>query len=352
MKRLVFLCLAFGMFASNVQAGVATSGTLFYSKFAVPVAEDNIWRVDFTYDGVTTFGLSNITAVTKTPDADGLIFLPSGNLLTAGRTQNAVYERTTTGATPVPGSATTNPQGAFHLMVNPTNAVNSAGNVVWVTEMPGAVVSVPLTAGGSLTGAGGTTHATTVDGLTSGVTSIAFDASGNAYFTKSGSSGTGSFGRLNLNTFAGTTTGSGVNFAHGLAFDPYTGNLIMVGNNQIAQVSTAGGMPTIATITLAGTNWQLDHVKVDGNGHLFAASNDGTLVFIDYSASGIISGAGSFLATAAATAPGTSLNLDDIALLPPPEQQNLIPEPTSMIAWAGMLVFASGAAYRRRRMIA
>jgi hypothetical protein len=88
---------------------------------------------------------------------------------------------------------------------------------------------------------------------------------------------------------------------HGLTFDPFTNDIIFSSGNMIDQfdptVGSNGAVVASRTVNISGHE-EFDQSAVDGNGHLFVASNDGNLVGIDYdSATGhLINGAGSSLA--------------------------------------------------------
>src|SRR5690242_4635317 len=69
----------------------AITGTLFYTTFS---GGTNVHKVDFSYDGATTFALTNNVGVASTSGADGLLFAPDGNLLIAGQGNNLTEIKT------------------------------------------------------------------------------------------------------------------------------------------------------------------------------------------------------------------------------------------------------------------
>src|SRR5262249_31006033 len=148
----------------------ATDGTLFYTSFN---GGQNVHRVDYNFDGVATFTLSNNTDLAALTGADGIIFAPNGNLLIGGQ-GTRVHEVKTDGTfvqTVDPGIG-----DAFHLSLNPNRAR------VYASGIPGGAVGVmpfPLAAGA---GVG-------VTGDEAAITSIAFDGAGNPYYTVSGAGG-------------------------------------------------------------------------------------------------------------------------------------------------------------------
>src|SRR5207244_2616880 len=85
------LLLALAVATTNsLLAGTPASGTLYYSVFGVAPSA-NVKRVDYSYDGGANFYASNIVAISALPNADGMIFLPDGELLAAGDA-NALYK--------------------------------------------------------------------------------------------------------------------------------------------------------------------------------------------------------------------------------------------------------------------
>jgi hypothetical protein len=155
------------------------------------------------------------------------------------------------------------------------------------------------------------TPLTFAGGSDSTVDTIVFDQTGQGWYTDSGSGGVGNFGKININftndTYTTTRTMTNVPAAHGAAYDPYTGTIILMGSNHISQVNPyTGGTSLLADMTLTGT---YDQGAVDGQGHIFAANNNGTLTFID------ISGSGSLATPTFETTLFLANSLDDVAPL-------------------------------------
>ncbi|MBX9583821.1 MAG: PEP-CTERM sorting domain-containing protein [Gemmataceae bacterium] len=227
------------------------------------------------------------------------------------------------------GATTTYTAGgtsAFHMMMSPGGVIFSAG-------IPGELASYP----GTLT-ANGTPHAVTGDDTA--IDTISWDADGNAYYTASGAGGFGAFGRIDMTTFTTTRLLSGVEAAHGMTFDPYTGTLILFGDSHVSQIDPADPTVILSDLDLSGFGFNFDQGTTDGKGHVFAADNGGRLLFLDITTSGLV-GAPDF-----GVAPFLAANLDDIAPLSGPG--SLVPEPGSLtllgLGAAGLV----GARLRRR----
>ena len=188
---------------------------------------------------------------------------------------------------------------SFHVSLDPT------GRYLWSFGLPGTLAKIPLSPFG-----GATSHPLSGDDLE--ITHIVFDAEGRAYYTASGFDGHGSFGRIDLERFETHRLIERLEAAHGMTFDGFTGNLILFGGNEVAQIDPAAPSEIVSRITVATTS-QFDQGTADGAGHLFAARNDGTLLFVDYAASGRIGDPSNVTATVF-----VDTHLDDIAPLSGP----------------------------------
>ena len=131
--------------------------------------------------------------------------------------------------------------------------------------------------------------------------------------------------------------------AHGLTFDPFTGNMIISSGNEMQQLSISGSTVTQVgpTLVIAG---QYDQTAVDGKGHLFGASNDGTLAFVDYDASGQIGDASNFVSSTF-----LANNLDDVAPLSALGGPKPVPEPMTLALLGAGIAAVAGLRARRRR---
>ncbi len=327
MKWYARACLALlatsAVYSGSVQA-VAVTGTLFFTTFS---GGTNVNKVSYSYDGVSTFALGSVVNIDSTFGADGIIFAPDGDLIVGGQ-GDRVHKVKTDGS----GHSTVGAGGtaSFHVMLDPS------GTKVWSAGIPGALAEIPLTPF-----AGGTAHA--LSGDDTAITTIAFDAGGTAYYTASGSGGFGSFGTIDLTTFTTTSLMTGVAAAHGMAFDPFTGDLILFGDNHVTQIDTTT-LTIVSDLDLStlGLGLALDQGTVDGKGNLFAASNTGVLFFMDYSATGLVAGAGNFFA-----APFLAASLDDVAPLSG-AGSNPVPAPATL-ALMGLGLLSLAGLRRRPR---
>jgi hypothetical protein len=266
----------------------AVKGDLFFTTFN---GGNNVHKVAFNYDG-TTFTLGSVANLAATPGADGIIFAPDGDLLVGGQGPRVHKVNPTSGT-----FTTVNPgNNAFHLSLDPS------GTKVWASSIPGTLSSVPLTPFGA-----GTVHPLSGDDTV--ITTLAFDGSGKAYYTSSGSGGIGSVGKIDLTTFTTTRMLSSVPAAHGMTFDSFTGDLILMGDSHITQIDPAT-FAIVSDRSFAGAGVNFDQGTVDGKGHLFAADNNGKLLFLDYKASGLVNDVGNFSAL-----PFLASALDDVAPL-------------------------------------
>jgi hypothetical protein len=336
-RRAVVLAgmLAFASGSSPARAG-PVNGTLYYTTFSGTEREHS---VDFSYNGSNSFSLSNNKNIAATPGGDGLVFTTDGQLAVGGQ-GNAVFK-----VNPTNGSFTTLSAGntsAFHMMATPDGHILSSG-------IPGTPAVYPgnLSSGGvALRFTGGTDQF---------VDTISFDSQGHAFYTSSGGGGNGAFGRITLDltnhTYSTQRLIDPLPAAHGMAFDPFTNDLILFGGNHITQINpTTGSILSDLTLSLGSS---FDQGTVDGKGHIFAANNGGDLAFIDYSATGLVGAASNltpgapknFIAT-----PFLADFLDDVAPLIGPGAAAATPEPSSVVllSMGGLALLG----YRRRRRAA
>ncbi len=252
--------------------------TLYYTTFN---GGQNVWRVQGSYTGNGTAGngsftLGNDTNIASTGGADGIVLNPNNGKLLIGGQGNAVHQ-----VDPVGGAFTTATPGvaAFHLAVDPGK------NVVWASSIPGALASMPI----NPFGAAGTVLA--LSGDDTAITTLAFAPGGVAYYTNAGSGGFGNFGTINLTTGVTTRLLTNLPAAHGMVYDPFTGNLILGGSNHITQLALNGAI--VSDRIVAGDNF--DQGTVDGAGHVYWADNNGRFFFMDYSTTGLVASANNFV---------------------------------------------------------
>jgi hypothetical protein len=152
------------------------------------------------------------------------------------------------------------------MMVAPDGTIYSSG-------IPGTPASYP-----SDLSQGGTPHL--LIGTDRSITTIAWSDAQHAFYTSSDAGGFGSFGVLNLSTFRTTRIYSNLPAAHGMTFDPYTGDLILFGDSHITQIDP-NSLAIVSDLNTGASGFEFDQGTVDGQGHIFAASNTGRLVFLD-----------------------------------------------------------------------
>jgi len=317
--------------ASAAPAGTAVVGDLFFDTFRVSnpltqqvIADATVQRIHFSYDGGTSYSLGTPSLVKdlgQSGDADGLMFLPGGDLLIGGSLTHELI-RITTGGTIV-GTATAGNTDPYHVTLGPDQkTIYSGGStgtifgIPVVGDNPGPVGVTPVFSNGSA-------HAPTGSEAGIGITQIAFDAAGNAFYTSSPDTGVGSFGTINLSTFATSRKLSNLPAAHGIVYDPFSKDFILCGNSHITQVDPATDQ-VVSDLDLSGKGLvMLDNVTVDGHGHVFVGDNGdatnstkGSIVFLDYSASKLVNSPKNFVnATPVAVALDDQVSLAN-SLLP------------------------------------
>ena len=269
-------------------------GTIYFTRFMVtskngpvgrflpygPVTDpSNVMRVHYRV-GRSGLVLGRPKDVATLPAADGIAWAPNNTLLIGGQSSGMVYE-----VNPKTGAAQAQPAGitnAYMVGLSPhasTAYFGAVGNPT--TAGIGVVPLKPFGPGHQLA-------------VGSNVDAIAFD-NGTAYYTNSNTYGIGSFGTINLQTGTKTHLLSNVP-AHGMTYDPYTGDLMLFGGNQIAQYSPSTGtiVSTLKVSNLASPRTSnpyftvFDQGWVNGRGQMFAAANSGQLVYINYAQSGLV----------------------------------------------------------------
>jgi hypothetical protein len=138
----------------------------------------------------------------------------------------------------------------------------------------------------------------------------AYDKAGTAYYTNGGGGGYGNFGIVDLSTFTTKRFFTNLPAAHGIIYDPLTGDLIIVGSSHVTQIDpTTMKVVSDRDFSSMGIS-SLDQGAVDGKGHLYVADNRGQLLFVDYSKTGLIGDPSDFVAT-----PFVANYFDDVAPL-------------------------------------
>jgi hypothetical protein len=345
----VLLCgtavLALSLYALTAHAD-PTTVQLFYTTFGGGANVDEVTSATLNGTSLTFSGTHNIAT---TSGADGILFLPDGNIAVGGQNVNnpaQVHEITTGGAAVASASTTAGSNGSYHLALS--SAASNASLYTLCNTNCGANFTRFTLSGGGLSG-NGTQITVTANAGSAQVTGLIFDPHNSTWYygaTVDGSTG-GDFGTVSFsgNTATLTRLLSGVP-AHGLTFDPFTNDIFINGGTGIQQFDPSVGAngAIVATITVAGD--EFDQAAADGNGHLFVASNNGNLVGIDYdNATGhLINGVGATLASAFLAA-----NLDDIAPLSGTGAPK-VPEPASL-ALVGSALLGFGLLRRRYHQV-
>ncbi len=297
MKRNVIVSLG-GLalaFALSTPAGAtATSGELYFTTFA---GGANVHKVSFSYNGVSSFTLGTPATVASTPGADGIVFAPNGDLLVGGQGNSVNMVNPTTGAFTTVNAGGIN---SYHIMLDPN------GKQAWTSGIPGTPATIPLVP----SFANGTAHPLTfATGAPAYIDTIAWDSHGDAFYTSCGAAGFGTFGKIDLTTFVVTPEITGLPAAHGMTFDPFTGDLILYGDDHISQINPS--TPTVLVSDFTNPfGVTFDQGTVDGKGNIYAATNNGYLVFMDYSGSGLVGSPTNFVSS-----PFLAGALDDVAPL-------------------------------------
>jgi hypothetical protein len=255
------------------------SGFLAYTRYnlldkngKVIQTPDNVKRVAYSYSA-GKFTIGTISTITTVLGADGIVTVPDGSFVVGGEGTTWKIDGKT-GAT-----QRTNPGGTVE---SDHVTYDSQRNVIWTSgDNPLTTLSkIPLNA--FVTGTTGIPVQLKGDDTT--VSGVAFDGSHNAYYTASSITGNGSFGTINLDTFTTVRKISHLPAAHGITYDPFTNTLILAGANHITQIDpNTFSVISDWTAPAQYSGLQLDQDTVDGHGHMWAASNDGNLVFIDFS---------------------------------------------------------------------
>ena len=267
--------------------GRISSGDLYFTRYA---GTPNVMKVHFDYSN-GKFTLDKPKAIATLEGVDGLAFAPDGDLLVGGQGGTVHKVKVADGKFKDVKAG----GGAWHVSIDPS------GKKAWVTGIPGPVTEIPLAPFGD-----GIRH--DLQGDDTSVTTIVFDGSGHAYYTSGGSGGYGNVGNIDLKTFTTKRRMENVPAAHGMAFDRFSGDLLLFGSNHITQVDPKT-MKVVSDREIKASV-TLDQGTVDGNGYVFIASNNGQLVFVDYSSSKRIGTSGSYVAVQVLAS-----SLDDVAPL-------------------------------------
>jgi streptogramin lyase len=229
-------------------------------------------QVAYTY-AAGKFTLGAISTITTVLGADGIVTTPDGSLIVGG-------EGTTWKVNPKTGTfQKTNPGGN---VISDHVTYDSQSNVIWTSGDNPVTTLAKI----SLTSFANSTSGTPVQlkGDDTVVSAVAFDGSHNAYYTSSSIQGNGSFGTINFTTLTTTRKINHLPAAHGIIYDPFTNTLLLAGANHITQIDPKTlSVLSDWTVPAQYPGLQLDQDTTDGLGHMWVASNDGNLVFLDFS---------------------------------------------------------------------
>jgi hypothetical protein len=149
------------------------------------------------------------------PNATGIIALPDGRLMVGAFGRRLIILDPVTGRV---GSIWA-PQKAARVVVDPT------GRILWAIGESGSLMRILIAA---------RQHAKAylLRGPDKQITDIAFDRSGNAFYTAVG----GDFGKVDLTRFVTQRLYQRLPSADTVIFDRYSGDLILTGDNRMTQV--------------------------------------------------------------------------------------------------------------------
>ncbi|MEE8450876.1 MAG: hypothetical protein V3R99_03145, partial [Thermoguttaceae bacterium] len=320
MRKTTVALVLLGVWVVGAQSTLAsvTQGDLFYTVYS---GFNRVKKVSYNFDG-STFSLGTPTVLASGIGADGIAGNPNdaNSVLVAGQGSGLLHRVSRSGGGVLQSAGTIS--NAFHLEV-------ADSSTLYVSGIPGALGRVALNGDGSI----GATTSIAVSGSNTDVTQIITTPSGD-FYTRSFSGGNGTFGTISFSGTSATTTAllTSLPAAHGGVYDPFTNTIILMGDNHLTQVSLGGVI--LADLTISGARF--DQGTVDGKGHLFAASNTGGLMFMDYAAAtgGLIDDAGNFSSMLF-----LEDYLDDIApLVGAGTTDPVIPEPSTLVIWSLLAV--------------
>ncbi len=312
----------------DLYPSASTKETVYYTRYS---QQQSAKALDYYYDGNGYLKLSNKRLLCRTPGADGIVHHPDGDLLVAGQDYNEIYKvkmnATDTLSSKCIAKTVSSGVGAstFHLMMNPDNTV------LWSAGIPGNLIlyETDSTTSDRLS----KIRRVNVYGSVSNITTLLWDNSGQAFYTRSSNLGTISrnsnsnaqFGIITDTTCSVNTrpcpakyiTGlktktliDSLKGAHGASFDEYSNTILLFGDSHIVQIdpktrkviadvdlrkylfyddkmtgSFSANWAETKGYAISGTNeirWLLDQGTADHKGHIFVASNSGHLIFLDY----------------------------------------------------------------------
>lgn len=313
----------------DLYPSASTKETVYYTRYS---AQQSAKALDYYYDGNGYLKLDNRRLLCRTKGADGIVHHPDGDLLVAGQDNSEIYKvdmnaSDTSTRKCVVKTETTKGVGSstFHLMMNPDNSV------LWSAGIPGNLFTFRTDSAAS--GRLQLIQQVQITGSVSNITTLLWDNSGQAYYTRSSNLGTitrSSKNNAQFGMIVDTTCSINANpcparyitglktktlidslkGAHGASFDEYSNTILLFGDSHIVQIDPKTRM-VVADVDLRkymfpdslmtgsySTNsaetinyamkgsyeirWLLDQGTADHKGHIFVASNSGHLIFLDY----------------------------------------------------------------------
>jgi hypothetical protein len=209
----------------GVQAASATSPTRVPMSFAFfyttagalgghATAATNVWRGRYNVLR-GRLELQSPVAVAHVTRADGVIRLPSGTLLVRSSGDRLVMVNPRTGRI----THTWDVARARNVVLDPS------GRLAWILGRPGSLVAVHLAGSDEM-------RRYTLHGADRDLTDLAFDSAGQAFYLARG----GDFGTLDTRRLMTNRIFASLPEAKDMLFDPFSGDLVLVGRGQIAQI--------------------------------------------------------------------------------------------------------------------
>ncbi len=274
-----------GLWSALGHTATPAQGTIYLSMLSGP-----LHRINYEYDGGSTLVVTSAQLVATLPRGGGVRVGPDSRVYVVG-TGNVSRVNVDSGAfTSV--SATNNSN---------TLSFDPDGTKLWAGWKAAPLASVPIAPL-----VNGTTHS--VSGDDNFATAVAFTPANGAFYTTGGEFESGNFGRIDMTSFSTQRMLSNVH-ATGAVYDAFSGHLIVAGLGRAKQIDPANPATVLSSRddSPGGENYLV--LQADGRGHLFGTrfGPSARLLMIDYSASGLIGGAGSVIVSV--EIPGISAGL-------------------------------------------
>jgi hypothetical protein len=272
-SRVALCSILFGLGAGMAQAATPAQGRIYLSMLS-----GSLQRIDYQYDGGSSLIVSAPNLITT---------LSGGGGVRLGA-DDQVY------VVSIGNVSRVNPDNGTVTSVSATNNANTVsfdpdGLTLWAGWKDTPLASVPISPLAS-----GTTHV--VSGDDNVASTVVFTPAHGTFYTTGGELESGNFGRIDMDTFV-TQRLLGNAHATGAIYDPFSGHLIVTGLGRAKQIAPANPASVLSSRddSASGENYLV--LQPDGRGHLFGTrfGPAARLVMIDYSASGLIGGAGSVM---------------------------------------------------------